>query len=310
MYSCFVRLGDPCVVGLTHKGQHALYSCFHPAPILHPWSQERDQLALHSCFHPFPVLCPWLHRKWPLCFTYTAVLYSPWLSTSLISKKMANKKLCTVVLYSSGLPTSLISKKMANNKLYTVVLYSSRLPTSLISKKIPNNKLCTVVLFSTKLRKSLVSNKMANNKLCTVILYSTKLRKFLVSKKMANNKLCTVVLYGSGLAFDLTKKCLSFSGNCQETETLNVRACHTPRQRLQNHPSGHLGGWATLWKAEKMLDGQHPKVEIHTHARIAHNGLPRKRLEENRGWIVPHVSPMTQSVKGLNRTDSCVKISQ
>ena len=28
------------------------------------------------------------------------------------------------------------------------------------------------------------------------------------------------------------------SGNCQETETCMVRACHTPRQLLQNHPLG------------------------------------------------------------------------
>ena len=49
------------------------------------------------------------------------------------------------------------------------------------------------------------------------------------------------------------------SGNCQETETCMVRACHTPRQPLQNHHSGHLGGWATPWSAEEMLDGQHPR---------------------------------------------------
>ena len=35
------------------------------------------------------------------------------------------------------------------------------------------------------------------------------------------------------------------SGNCQETESCMFQACHTPRQPLQNHPSGHLGGWAT-----------------------------------------------------------------
>ena len=29
----------------------------------------------------------------------------------------------------------------------------------------------------------------------------------------------------------------------QETETGMVRACHTPQQPLQNHSSGHLGGW-------------------------------------------------------------------
>ena len=29
-----------------------------------------------------------------------------------------------------------------------------------------------------------------------------------------------------------------------------VRACHTPRQPLQNHPSRRLGGLATSWSAE------------------------------------------------------------
>ena len=29
-----------------------------------------------------------------------------------------------------------------------------------------------------------------------------------------------------------------------------VQACHTLRQLLQNHASGHLGGWAKLWSAE------------------------------------------------------------
>ena len=53
------------------------------------------------------------------------------------------------------------------------------------------------------------------------------------------------------------------SGNCQETETCMVRACHTPRQPLQNHPLGHLGGWATLLSAEEMLDGQHQRVDIY-----------------------------------------------
>ena len=31
-------------------------------------------------------------------------------------------------------------------------------------------------------------------------------------------------------------------GNCQETETCLFRACHTPRQPLQNHPSRQLEG--------------------------------------------------------------------
>ena len=57
-------------------------------------------------------------------------------------------------------------------------------------------------------------------------------------------------------------------------------ACHTPRQPLQNHPSGHLGGWATPWSAEEMLNGQHQSVDIPAHARAAHKGLLQKRLEE------------------------------
>ena len=96
-------------------------------------------------------------------------------------------------------------------------------------------------------------------------------------------------------------------GNCQETETYNVSymvwACHTPRQPLQNHPSGHLGGWAASWSAEEMLDGQHQKVDIPAHAKTAYKGLLQKRLEEDLCWIVPHVPPATQSVKGLNWTE-------
>ena len=69
------------------------------------------------------------------------------------------------------------------------------------------------------------------------------------------------------------------SGNCQETETCMVRACNTPRQPLQNHPSGHHCGWVTPWSAEEMLDGQHQKVDIHAHARTAHKDLLQKSLE-------------------------------
>ena len=71
------------------------------------------------------------------------------------------------------------------------------------------------------------------------------------------------------------------SGNHQETETCMVRACHTPRRLLQNHPSEHLGRWVTPWSAEEMLDKQRQRVDIPTYARTAHNGLPQKRLEKN-----------------------------
>ena len=43
----------------------------------------------------------------------------------------------------------------------------------------------------------------------------------------------------------------SSSGICQDRKTCMVRTCHTPRQPLHNHPSGHQGGWATSWSQRK-----------------------------------------------------------
>ena len=71
------------------------------------------------------------------------------------------------------------------------------------------------------------------------------------------------------------------SGTCQQTETCMVRAYYRQRQTLQNHPSGHIGGWTTLWSAEQMLDGQRQSVDIPAHSRTAHKGLLQKRLEED-----------------------------
>ena len=68
----------------------------------------------------------------------------------------------------------------------------------------------------------------------------------------------------------------------------------TPRQSLQNHPSGHFGGWATPWSAEEMLDGQHQRVDISYHAITAHNGLLQKRLEEGLWWIAQMSPPDDQ----------------
>ena len=93
------------------------------------------------------------------------------------------------------------------------------------------------------------------------------------------------------------------SGNCQETETCVVQACHTPRQPLQNYSPGHLGGLAMSWSVEEMLDGRHQRVDIPARARTAHKGLLLKRLEEGLCWIVPHVSLTTQPIKGLNWTE-------
>ena len=86
---------------------------------------------------------------------------------------------------------------------------------------------------------------------------------------------------------------LFWHDNCQGAVTCMVWACHTPRQPLQIHPSGHLGGWATPWSAEEMLDRQHYRVNIRAHARIAHKGLLQKRPEEDLYWIVPHPPPPT-----------------
>ena len=66
---------------------------------------------------------------------------------------------------------------------------------------------------------------------------------------------------------------------------------------------GHLWGWVTLWSAEEMLDGQHQRVDIHAHARIAHKGPLQKWLEENLCWVVIYVCPTTQPVKGLRWTE-------
>ena len=48
-----------------------------------------------------------------------------------------------------------------------------------------------------------------------------------------------------------------------------------------NRPSGHLGGLATPWSADEMLDGQRQRVDIPVRARPAHSDLLHKRLEED-----------------------------
>ena len=67
----------------------------------------------------------------------------------------------------------------------------------------------------------------------------------------------------------------------------------SPWQPLWNHPSGHFGGWATLWLAEEMLDGQHQRVDIPVHARTVNMGLLQERLEEDLCFIIAHVHPTT-----------------
>ena len=80
------------------------------------------------------------------------------------------------------------------------------------------------------------------------------------------------------------------SGNCQETETCMVWSCYTPRQPLQNHPSGHPGRWVMPWLVEEMLDGQHQRVDIPAHARTAHMGSCRwdwKRISAKLSTMSP-----------------------
>ena len=69
-------------------------------------------------------------------------------------------------------------------------------------------------------------------------------------------------------------------GNCQRDGNLHGSGMSNAMTASQNHPSGHLGGWATTWSVEEMLDGHHQRVDIPAHA---HMGLLRKRLEEDLG---------------------------
>ena len=91
----------------------------------------------------------------------------------------------------------------------------------------------------------------------------------------------------------------------QETETCMVRACDTPQQPLRNHPqsqnhsSGHLGGWSTLCYAEKVLDGQHQRVDISAHARTVDKGLlPKKKTGRESLLNLPSCPPDDQIGQG------------
>ena len=68
------------------------------------------------------------------------------------------------------------------------------------------------------------------------------------------------------------------------------------RQRLQTHPSGYLGGWATPWSVEEMLDGQHQRVDIPAHARTAHKGPPVEKT--GRGSLLNRPSCIPNNFTG------------
>ena len=67
------------------------------------------------------------------------------------------------------------------------------------------------------------------------------------------------------------------SGNCHNTETCMVQACH-----MQGHP---ILRWKT-WRVDYVPD----------HAKMANNAPLNKRLEKDLCWIICRVSQMTQSV--------------
>ena len=69
-----------------------------------------------------------------------------------------------------------------------------------------------------------------------------------------------------------------FHLNDQQLEQLKTEE-EEEEEEEESHLSEHLRGWATPWSAEEMFSGQRQKVDILTHARIAHNGLSQKRLE-------------------------------
>ena len=98
-------------------------------------------------------------------------------------------------------------------------------------------------------------------------------------------------------------------GNCQGTDTCMVRACHTPRQPLQNPEgsSGRLGGWSTprrgrqrKWWLDNIKEWTHlPMPEVLTRASCRKDW---KRLSaESPNMTLPHPQPPRfQSVKGLD----------
>ena len=65
----------------------------------------------------------------------------------------------------------------------------------------------------------------------------------------------------------LRVSCLEHKPNDWVLSKINFFTRHNSLS--QNHPSGYLGGWATPWSAEEMLDGQHQRVDIPAHDRAA-----------------------------------------
>ena len=73
--------------------------------------------------------------------------------------------------------------------------------------------------------------------------------------------------------------CGSTGSSWQLSGDGNVHGSGMPRQPLQNHILGHLGGWVMLWLADEVLDGRHQREDIPAHTRTAHKGLLQNRQE-------------------------------
>ena len=70
-----------------------------------------------------------------------------------------------------------------------------------------------------------------------------------------------------------------------------------------NHPSGHLGGLAMPWSAEKKLHGKLKKNGHPCPSQTRSQGPPVKRAERGSVLNRPSSQPTTQSADGLNRTE-------
>ena len=105
----------------------------------------------------------------------------------------------------------------------------------------------------------------------------------------------TKLTTGAGARSTSCRPTWTSSGNCQATEFRMVWACYVPWQPLWNHPSERLGGWATLWSTEKMLDSQCQRVNLPAHARTAYNLLQKKNPtgSEDDLYRIVHLSPPT-----------------
>ena len=73
---------------------------------------------------------------------------------------------------------------------------------------------------------------------------------------------------------------------------------------------GHLGGWVMGAMVGRGNAGWTTSKSGHpADAKTAHKGHLQKRLEEDLGWIVPHVPPLTHLVKGLTLSELIVHVN-